>query len=291
MSLLAAALLLLQDETTDAFRGWAPREGHRSRLKSEFTVSTWAKLSKDAASRPIKTERGQSFEATQDIVKVEDGALAKVRRAFVKATHRKNLWENPYGFQGATLVVAYPPDAPRVFAYEGGRAVALIEEEVLRDAFLDRQDDRPGRGGRGRSPLMPAAPLAAGGAAELSAKDVALLVGGDRFADTVDLEASKVTLTFKGVETRAGARMASLACLGTFPLRRFDELTLEKPIPARLTYTLEICVDGSRPDQQGSWVVEVKGVSPVRLPNGATVQLELDNRSETRYSQQTLTNE
>ncbi len=293
MSLLAAVLLLLQEETTASFRPWTPQEGHRSTLKSEISVSTWVKLSKDAAARPRKTEWARSFEATQEILRLDGAALAKIRLSFAKATHRKNLWETPYGFQGTVLVVAYAPDAPRVFAYDTGRAVAQVDEDILRGAFMDRHHDRPraAGGGEGGSPLHAPKPMAVGDACEVPPRNLAVFIAGETFAETVDLKASTATLAFKALETRAGVRTATLVCSGTFPLRRFEDLALETPIPARLTYALDLCVDGSRPDQKASVLIEVKGSSPVALPNGARVLLEVDNRTETRLSQQTLTQE
>jgi hypothetical protein len=282
--MLTLLLLLAQEEdSTASFKTWKPATGTRSVLKSEDAQSSWIKLSRGEAARPTKTEKSHAFEATQEILDVEGYVPTRCRRVYTKASYRKNLWEKPFDFQGATVLFVVDPDGPREVSREDKKFVSAEDVGVLRMSFLDTELDKGGRAVTGE-PLWPKNPLRVGETADLPPEDGARVLGGYDFRDSIDPKSSAMKVTFKSAATRSGARFATLVFTGHFLLRRFAEFDLDSPIPAKITYTLDACVDGTRPDNAYTVALEMKGSSGVPLAGGNTGSLEIEIRRDLRFS-------
>jgi hypothetical protein len=280
--MLIALLLLAQDvETTESFRSWKPQAGHKSTVKSEVVLTSYFKLSRGEAARPIRVEKAHTFEAAQEILDVEGRAATRIRRHLRKATYRKNIWEKPFDFQGAhVLYEGVPGETPKI-RREDGKLVTYEDEAALRSAFMENYLDSGERENKGDTDLSPDAPLKLGETAELPIQAAKTLLG-DIWHD-IDPKSSSLKITFKGTATREGARYGTMAYDVLFLVVRYADLRLEAPIAGRLKLTTDVCVDGSRPDYTTHYLLEVKGGSSASI-QGTISSLELDLRSEVKFS-------
>ncbi|HEX7896963.1 MAG TPA: hypothetical protein VF950_04340, partial [Planctomycetota bacterium] len=184
------------------------------------------------------------------------------------------------------------PDGPRELSRDDKRLITAEDVGILRASFFDANLDQGGRRApAGEEPLWPKMPLKVGESADLPPEDGARVLGGYDFRDSVDPKSSAMKVTYKSAATRAGVRYATLLFTGHFLLRRFGDFDLDSPIPAKISYTLETCVDGSRPDQTFTVLVEMQGSSGIPLRGGATGTVEIDIRRDLKFSQRSLEQE
>jgi hypothetical protein len=286
--MLIALLLLAQDvETTESFRSWKPQAGHKSTVKSDVVLTSWFKLSRGDAARPIRVEKAHAFEAAQEILDVEGRAATKIRRHLRKATYRKNIWEKAFDFQGVhVLYEGVPGEIPKI-RREDGKLVTYEDEAALRSAFLENYLDSGERNG-GDKDLWPDSPLKLGETAELPIQAGKSLLG-DVWHD-IDPKSSTLKMSFKSAAVREGARYATMTYDILFLVVRYSDLRLEGPIPGKLKLTTDVCVDGSRPDYTTHYLIEVKGGSAAPV-QGTLSSLELDIRSEVKFSLRSHTDE
>ena len=285
LGLLPAGVIAAQDpdKAYELKLSWKPVAGHRSEVTETQTQSqkVTVRVGGQVANQNAESET-RSFVAVEEIVRVDGDKILEGLWNFKKAVRAEEGKEVPYGFQDRKVRVTRQKEGPPLFACEDGTKPEPEDEEALKDVIGNDYENE--KGPSAAEVFAPNKPVKAGESWSPSVKEIAGKFMGEEMAVAIDVEKSKGSFTLKSVEVRDGVEYGKIEGTLDLVFKQFGPLKLDKPIPARISVRMDVCIDGKLPAGEMRMDMTMKGASPITTPDGAQLELEMDMTLESRMS-------
>lgn len=207
-------------------------------------------------------------EGQEEVVSADDRGGRELRWTFTKAESLAEGKMAPLGFQGKTVLVKKAKDQETRYSYADGSALGEDDLQALKK--IDKgEDDEASKA------LAPPKPVKVG---ESWSPDIRALAGtlDKDMAQAVDIAKSSAKFTLKAVEKRGGAEFGRIEGAVELALGALGPLKLETPLSMKLTFELDVCVDGALPDGEAKMKAVMKGASAAEADgNKVTLQVDL----------------
>jgi hypothetical protein len=268
---------------TFAIRLKAPAVGDTLRVEKEETRTTRTTVY-DGAGQKLGDEQKKQVETlvyTETVLALSpDGQPVSLRRRYEKAQLKSGHLTNKYAYQGKTVFIHQGKDGKYRFEYDGGKPITAEDADVFEREF-NGADEKFRLGS-----LLPAKPVPVGAEWPVDmTQPVRDLSRTGRFAVDANWASGKGQLS-KSTPVK-GSQFGQVVYHMEIPILA---MTVSGPVrspvvpgsKATFELTLDMCIDGSRPDSTINGSAEVKAVTTLSQPGALPGRLVFSHKCDNR---------